>query len=216
MHTFPMKTLRQHLLVLGALSGAAGLFAQVPVPNPNDHDDLNFKPAPITRTFMDKDTGGAVTVTWMWKGSGGVGSTRYEEYTCDIHQDSPALNGWGYSLYNLEIQGRRWEVQIMEVPSTVTLTSGTAAQITMTTNSNGTKSALIPAARNGAWPSPASRPDAPVAARIGFIKFTGTDCSLTLRSMRLRHGPPMPFKSGFGILSSHDNTPPDGWGGSEN
>ncbi len=112
-----MKTLRPLVLVLGALCSAAGLSAQsshkTSAPNPNDHDDLKFNPTPIVREFTDQDTGKKVTATWKWTNEEGLGANRCDIYTCSIHQDAPPVNGLGYSLYNLEVQGRRWEVEVI-------------------------------------------------------------------------------------------------------
>lgn len=207
-----MKTPRQLLLVLGALCGAAGLFAQganaSASPKHNDHETLSYSPAEITRHFLNGTD--KVSVTWTWKGDVTVGGKTMDVYDCVIKQDKDPQSDWGYSLYNLEIQGRLWKVHVVaaDAPNLV-FTSGTAPSATITTgtNANGTLNAVIPAACAGNPPVPAAHKP-PAADRIGFIKFTGPKCVMEVRAERVRHGPR--------TKSSHDATPPPPDGGGEN
>ena len=205
-----MKILRTLSLLLGALSCAAGLFAKdtnaaaKAKPLHNDHETLSYTPTALTREFS---TGtGKVWVTWTWQGLDPA--TKNDVYECVIRQEQDPASDWGYSLYNLEIQGRLWKVLVSSATgSNVVFTSGPSANIAVGTNANGSLNAVIPAACNGNPPSPASHKP-PVDKRIGFIKFTGTTCTLMLQSERVKHGPR--------TKSSHDATPPPPDGGGEN
>lgn len=210
-----MKTSQILLSVLGALCTAAGLSAQPSRPIPAakaapDHDDLAFQPTAIVRKFLDRDTGNTVTVTWNWTGEEVSGNSRYDLYTCLIHQEAPPVNSLGYSLYNLEIQGRRWEVEVIKgIGTDLDFISGLGATVTKGVNADGTKTALLPTACVVSGPPPIAA-EPPDPARVGYITFTGSDCTLALRSKRLRHGPGMAAKF------SHDTTPPPALSGSEN
>lgn len=215
-----MKTLRPTVLLLGALCSAAGLIAQANATTPvktlhHDHDELGYVAKPVVREFTDKTTGGVVTVTWTYLGQEQQGTNVFDRYQCVISQTKNATSPKGYSLYNLQIQGRRWQTQVHVAGGTqVVFTAGTAAPITSGTWSDGRQYKGLPFVGKGAW-NP-NQPDSLGDDRVAFIKFTGTDCTLEVLSKRQRHSPFLAFQSGFVILSSHDATPPPPDGGGEN
>ncbi len=207
-----MKTLRPLVLVLGALLGAAGLFAKdAPAPAAKtlhgDHEILSHVPTDYTREFSGSN--GTVTIAWKWTGEIQVGGKDHDLYECVITQAQNPTSHWGYSLYTLGVQGRLWKVEVISAAATagnnVVITPGVAAAFTIGTNPDGSLKALLPAACKTPTPA-AHRP--PERDRVAFISFTGSTCTLKLRSERVRHGPR--------DKTSHDATPPPPDGGGEN
>lgn len=207
-----MKTLRQLVLVLGALLSAAGLFAKdAPAPAAKtlhpDHETLGFVPTDYTREFSGSN--GKVTVTWRWTGEVQVGGKDNDLYECVITQAQNPTSHWGYSLYTLGVQGRLWKVEVISAAATagnkVVFTPGVSAAFNVSANPDGSLKALLPAACKS--PAPAAHKP-PEPDRVAFISFTGPTCTLKLRSERVRHGPR--------TKTSHDATPPPGESGNEN
>ena len=199
-----MKKISTIALLLGALCSAAVLNAHP------GHDHLTVISKEFTREFTDRDTGGVVTVIWTHLGTQGQYPDAQDRYQCVIRQTKDTKDG--YSLYNLEIQGRRWEVEVIETSHTqAVFTAGTAAPISTDPT---TKIKTLPEVAKGWW-NP-KKPDKLFEDRVAFIKFTGPECILEVTSKRRRHSRGMPFTTMVGMVSSHDATPPPPDGGGEN
>jgi hypothetical protein len=200
------------VLLLGALCSAAGLFAKdAPASTAKtlhpDHEVLDYVPTDYKQEFTGSN--GLVTVTWKWTGEVRVGGKDHDLYDCVITQAQNPTSHWGYSLYTLGVQGRLWKVEVTSAAATagnnVVITPGAGAAFNVSANPDGTLKALLPAACRS--PAPAAHKP-PEPDRVAFLSFTGSTCTLKLRSERVRHGPR--------TKTSHDATPPPPDGGGEN
>lgn len=177
-----------------------------------DHADLYNRTNRIVRELIDQD-GLPVTVIWTCPPVKVVNNQPVQpKYELEIIRDPAADASKPYSLYNLGLQGRHWEVTINEITGrqVTVMRQRYATLIPPTTGVSVSVNQEVDRVHPRRPPPSQDQPNPPPTQfdrdRICYLQFAGSSCRITVTSSR-----PLGVAGNLhssGQKSNHDTVPP--------